>query len=246
MTTQNSWNSEDPAQVLRGGTGNASFDTFEVLASGTTTVNPLQSIDSGNSGQVLTSNGVGVLPSFQDSTSGGGGSFVFLDSQTASTSASIIFDNTFITSTFNNYFISLDGVVPVTNGARLEMDISIDNGSTWLSSGFVSVSKTLATGVGTLNNTVNFVISQGVGDNGIVNTALLGYTGEVNLYNLTSGGTPRINGTGFYVRVLSTDSVISTFGGVGPATTTVNAIRFILSSGNISTGEINLYGVKTS
>ncbi|CAB4127704.1 hypothetical protein UFOVP93_42 [uncultured Caudovirales phage] len=52
--------------VAGGGTGDASFTTYGVICGGTTTTGALQSIASvGTSGQVLTSNGAGALPTFQ-------------------------------------------------------------------------------------------------------------------------------------------------------------------------------------
>lgn len=58
--------------VSRGGTGATSFTAYAVLAGGTTSTNPVQSIASvGTTGQVLTSNGAGALPTFQNTTGSG-------------------------------------------------------------------------------------------------------------------------------------------------------------------------------
>lgn len=52
--------------VTNGGSGIASATAYAVLTGGTTSTNPFQSIASvGTSGQILTSNGAGFLPSFQ-------------------------------------------------------------------------------------------------------------------------------------------------------------------------------------
>ena len=52
--------------VAGGGTGVASLTTYAVICGGTTTTGAVQSIASvGTSGQVLTSNGAGALPTFQ-------------------------------------------------------------------------------------------------------------------------------------------------------------------------------------
>ncbi len=62
-----------PLTVANGGTGDATLTPYAVLTGGTTATGALQSIASvGTSGQVLTSNGAGALPTFQ--ASGGGGS----------------------------------------------------------------------------------------------------------------------------------------------------------------------------
>lgn len=62
------------AVVAGGGTGITSATAYAVICGGTTSTNPFQSIAGvGTSGQVLTSNGAGALPTFQASS----GSFTF-------------------------------------------------------------------------------------------------------------------------------------------------------------------------
>lgn len=57
--------------VANGGSGRASDTAYAVIAGGTTPTAPQQSVASvGTVGQVLTSNGAGVLPSFQTASSG--------------------------------------------------------------------------------------------------------------------------------------------------------------------------------
>lgn len=61
------------AVVAGGGTGATSFTPYAVICGGTTSTNPLQSIAGvGTSGQVLTSNGAGLLPTFQTSPTDAG------------------------------------------------------------------------------------------------------------------------------------------------------------------------------
>lgn len=61
---------EDVA-VSDGGTGVSSFTAYAVLCGGTTGTNPVQSIAGvGTVGQILTSNGAGVLPTFQAAPAG--------------------------------------------------------------------------------------------------------------------------------------------------------------------------------
>ena len=58
--------------VDRGGTGNSTFTAFSVLCAGTTSTGPFQNVAStGSLGDVLTSSGAGVLPSFQPIAGGG-------------------------------------------------------------------------------------------------------------------------------------------------------------------------------
>lgn len=56
-----------PISVANGGTGNTSLTTYAVLCGGTTSTGAIQSVAGiGASGQVLTSNGAGTLPTFQN------------------------------------------------------------------------------------------------------------------------------------------------------------------------------------
>lgn len=58
------------------GTGTTSFLAYGVLTGGTTTTGPIQSLTSlGSSGQVLTSNGAGAIPTFQAAAGGGANEF---------------------------------------------------------------------------------------------------------------------------------------------------------------------------
>ena len=58
----------NPLPVPSGGTGRATATAYAVICGGTTATGPLQSIASvGTTGQVLTSNGVGALPTMQAS-----------------------------------------------------------------------------------------------------------------------------------------------------------------------------------
>lgn len=66
--TQNSWNSSDPAQVARGGTGLATLtDNTVLLGSGTDAITPLAN---GTNNQVLTAN-TGADPSWETPAAGG-------------------------------------------------------------------------------------------------------------------------------------------------------------------------------
>lgn len=60
-----------PFPVIEGGTGDASFTAYSVIAGGTTSTGALQNVSGvGTTGQVLTSNGAAALPTWQ--AAGGG------------------------------------------------------------------------------------------------------------------------------------------------------------------------------
>ncbi len=73
--TSGTWNGTDIA-VADGGTGNNTFTAYSVICAGTAATNPFQNVSGlGTATHVLTSNGTGLLPTWQ-APSGGGGSSV--------------------------------------------------------------------------------------------------------------------------------------------------------------------------
>lgn len=67
--TTGTWNG-NVITVPYGGTGDSSFTAYTLIAGGTTTTGSLQSLTAGISGQVLTSNGVGALPTWSTLSTG--------------------------------------------------------------------------------------------------------------------------------------------------------------------------------
>lgn len=66
--------------VAGGGTGAATFTAYSVICAGTTATGAFQNVSGlGTSGQVLTSNGAGALPSWQNAAAGGSASTVTID-----------------------------------------------------------------------------------------------------------------------------------------------------------------------
>lgn len=61
-----------PVNVAQGGTGNTTFTPFAVITAGTTPTSPFQNVVGvGAAGQTLTSNGAGLLPTWQSSSGSG-------------------------------------------------------------------------------------------------------------------------------------------------------------------------------
>jgi len=96
-----------PLAVSSGGTGVASNTAYAVLTGGTTSTGAVQSVASvGTSGQVLTSNGAGALPSFQTITSFVSGMIMLWSGSSASIpSGWVICDGTNSTPDLRNKFV---------------------------------------------------------------------------------------------------------------------------------------------
>ena len=203
--------------------------------------NLIASIAPSTAGFVLTSNGAAAYPSFQAPAASG--AMVLLQSQTASSSASISFSSTYITSTYKSYLVTFQNVVPATNGVTFQMDVSTNNGTTYLATGYDSFAETIASGgLAGVTSTTNMVMTF---TNDVSNSAAKGVSGNMYLYNLTNGVTPSFSVTLAYERTTGPGASNALASGFGPATTTVNNIRFAFSSGNISTGVFSLYGIST-
>ncbi len=64
------WTITGDLNVAHGGTGLATLSTYQLMAGGTTATGVMQQVGIGSSGQVLTSNGAGALPTFQTPSAG--------------------------------------------------------------------------------------------------------------------------------------------------------------------------------
>lgn len=99
---------DSPVLITRGGTERTSSTAFAVICGGTTSTDPQQSVASvGTAAQVLTSNGAGSLPTFQDAGGGGGvvQQQVYASSSTAGSTG---------------VDIPVDGTIPqITEGAEI-------------------------------------------------------------------------------------------------------------------------------
>jgi hypothetical protein len=220
----------DPAfallSVAGGGTGAVTFTDGGVLIGNAT--GAVQVTTAGTAGQVLTSNGAGVDPSFK---APGVGSTVYLETLTASNSASLA-STTALTSTYNAYMFIFDNIVPATTGANFLCQFSINAGSSYLSTNYSPNT-----------DAVYVVASPGI-DN---TTSLGGASGQMLLSNPNSATRPKMasGSVGYYQNGVSVASR-SIAGSYVGATTAVNAIRFLMGSGNITSGSIYIYGIATS
>lgn len=183
-------------------------------------------------------NGVNGLP----------GALVLLEQFTANNSATLDFTAS-ITSAYDDYVIEFLNVIPATSGAVLWMRMSTNAGVSYDASAIYDDENYnwRAGGSalqGTAGTSTKIRITQ---DSGTVTTAADGgITGRAQLYRPLS--------TTMYKRVMGfvTDTapgpfrVRNDFFGAYESVTAVNAIRFLFSSGNITSGTIRVYGVSTS
>lgn len=239
-----------PFPVPSGGTG-ASTLTGVLIGAGTSAVtgnpitqhdvlvggasNTITSVTPSTAGFVFTSNGASIDPSFQ-APSASSGPFVKLQTLTASNSASVAFTSTFITNTYSAYFITFQNIISVTNGVTFVMDWSTDNGSTYLNTNFQSGNTSNGWNSATIVNT------NSTSTNPLVGTAsqsnVFPTSGQVYIYIV--GTSLLTNMVGQFYQGANTYGSI--YGGRLTAIT-LNNVKFSMTSGNISTGIITLYGI---
>ena len=161
---------------------------------------------------------------------------------TASSSASLAFTSD-ISANFSTYLVKVRMLVPATTNTNLLLTFSTDNGSTYLNANY-------KWGKFTFLGTFSRAYTRSDSDTSIQIAAALSSTSandfnaDIILHNLNSNTfsplvmchstcyntTPKAQGT--------------VGGGMNTTTTAVTAIKFAMSSGNITSGTISLYGLE--
>ena len=172
--------------------------------------------------------------------------FTLLSTQTASSSSSINFDSSVITTDYESYYVIINGLIPATNQTTLRFRFSTDNGSSYLSENYAARSsggkaQTGADSSGSSNNAAYY-------DHGFYlhNGANEGSSYEFRFNNLTVSGGGHKNFFGNWVTDYSDDT--NYYGGdingmVRNNTSVINYIQFYMSSGNVLAGTFKLYGL---
>lgn len=222
--------------VADGGTGRSTATAYAVICGGTTGTGAHQSVASlGSSGQSLKSNGTGALPTFQTDA------LNFIDAQAASTSATLDFT---VIPNYDVYFVTFEGIRPDTDGAYLAMQMSNNDGSSWITSGYnggCNHTSYNSTTWANTNSTSHWVLT---GPLDTDNSARLGH-GDVKVYNTNTGNVPYITGNCSFFNNTTGAVAMGISGGNG-GSTGLNSLRFLMSSGNILSGSIRLYGLRNS
>lgn len=169
-----------------------------------------------------------------------------ISTQTASSSASLSFTSG-LTSTYNAYVFEGTGLVPTTDDTYFIMEYSIDGGSSWIATSYVGQTYQVK-GSTTINQTTPtdaiYIIPNSAGfraDSGATNDGLH-FTAK--LYNPSSSRVKYTKGDATWFEAAGSVIVSGVFSGCyRGGTQAINAVRFRFSSGNISTGNIKMYGL---
>lgn len=227
--------------VPGGGTGVVSATAYAPIVGGTTTTGALQSAGTGQStsGNVYTSNGSSAAPSFQPPSATSGG-LVLLATVSASASASVEFANNF-SATYNDYLILYDNVVHATTNTIMEALVGYGGTPTYSSSGYTAQQlNASSTTVGATAGPTTYI---GVSNN-TFGSASLGTAGSIEILGANNTSNFVVfNNRNTYVSY-SSSNIAAWLSNVGWSTSgnAMTSIKFLISSGNITTGNFYLYG----
>lgn len=164
---------------------------------------------------------------------------------TASDSANVTFNNTYVTSTYRDYHLTWSNVHCATDNVRLDLLISDDNGSSFKSDsdhqrnsfGMTSDNATI------VKNNNNSGTQFEITPENMGNAAGENTSGEVTFFNIL--GTDNFKQFIGQVQSTKTDQAATMFllGGVYKKVAAHNAFKFQFTSGNIASGVFKLYGI---
>lgn len=216
-----------PLTIALGGTNATTMATIDgtVYYDGTRLVTTA----TGTSGQVLTSNGAGLAPTYQSF----GGALVLIQTRTATAQATLTF-TTGITNSYNNYLLLGNSITSASATIDSKMFIQLSNNG------------------GGAYDATNYFAQEGAGQSGItVGLSPNGsdWTGaflsaSVDLLNLTSANASHIVGQSTFwatvpgVAGSSAGNLFSQYAFTGFPT---NAFRLIMSDGSNFSGNFSLY-----
>lgn len=177
----------------------------------------------------------GIAKTASAGGSTGGGSLVLLDSQTASSSASIEF--TAFSDAYSAYAFTFENVVAATDGANLNVTLS-DGAYFSANYQYVQIYRGTTTGLGTnVSSSASTFLLWG----GVDNALPIHGTGYLLDARKSSGD------VGFDVLESGFDSGAQffkqEFAGAHALTSPITSMKFAMSSGTIASGEFRLYGI---
>ena len=174
---------------------------------------------------------------------------VLIQQQTASSSATVDF-TVGIDSGFDEYVLEFDGVVPATNVVSLQLQVTQDAGSNWKSGAgnYQWVRNGVYSGSASVtlqNSAADTSIS--VVDGVLDNTSTRPASGEIRFYAPSAGRITNFEARSTFYSSNLGGTYLGQFNNSGAYvadTTAINGVRLKMSSGNISTGNFRLYGVR--
>ncbi len=230
-----------PVKISDGGTGLSAWpSTYAILLAGVTSQSNLQAAGATNSsGQVLTLTNPSMIPSFQNNNYG----YTLLKTLTASSSATLTLTNTDFVSSYDVFIIELDNISPSTGTDFFLALFSSNNGSSYLTTGYISGINYLAYNSATITNTNSTTyIPLSIASSAYISGILYFYKNVPVVSPTTSPSF--MNGFLAFGYPCNFGMLVG-YCNVASGTV-INNIQFKFSTGNIAQGRIKLYGLKVS
>jgi len=176
------------------------------------------------------------------------GALILLEQHTASNSAELDF-TTCITSTYDEYEIHLVNLIPATDGAFLSLQVSVNGGSTYDSGANYGSVGWIAFNSGASHLGADSGLTAAPLPPGATLTnaaALAGIVGRVHLFNPAGSTAAKMlmEGRAYFTQQNAGALAVEDFGASYLATgSAVNAFRILMSSGDITSGTVRVYGL---
>lgn len=177
-----------------------------------------------------------------------GSSVIFLESQTASNSSSIDFTASWDDATYAYYYFTYTNVRPSTDAVELRVRFSVNGGSSYITDDYRWVRARLSASSGSDSLNEDDSDSKIELTDSIGNNTGEGVAGKAIFMPSSNPGSVRAAPFMFdNVFVTGSGTVYRNFGaGMNETGSTINGLRFYMSSGNITNGVFKMYGVKNS
>lgn len=180
--------------------------------------------------------------SIKDGGVASAGALVLLEQHTASGGGTLDF-TTFISATYDTYIFELVDVLPATNAVSFSLQMGTGGGPTFdtgANYGWGNIRYNSAGSAGAGSNADTSIIIAGNTDTISNDANYNGVGGFIRLYSPGGAAYKKVVGE---VGFKSTNVEGISFNGFYQSTTAVTGIRFLFSSGNITSGTIRVYGV---
>lgn len=187
--------------------------------------------------------GSGLKALFDDQTykTIAGSGVVKLGTYTASASASLT-ETSLITSTYKNFFFTYRNMKPATNDAVFILEVSTDAGGTWKVTGYTGQ---VVMNSSPLANPTTRVDLSGSGTNTGIQSAGLGVAGFGYMLDPTGAAADK-RFLAYWAHTRAVDGAEEwgeTHQRYTGVATAINAVRWRMSTGNITSGVVELYGM---
>jgi len=176
-----------------------------------------------------------------------GGGLIHLQTTNITTGTASVEFTSNVDSTYNAYFFILSDVHPATDAQPLEMTVSTDGGSSYISTNYGFGHKGSTAAGGELSHAATNDSVFDMSSNNVGNAADESISVQVYLHKPSgTDGHKLISGTSTVVD--NNNTVSSTvFGGMNYSTTSaINAVKFNFGSGNIDRGNFTMFGIANS